>query len=195
MSLPSFQLVCLSGLRRRLAPRFRCYSQLLYLSPFRLWGDFTQNTFVSSFLDAAFHFSGYKNGVFTRFIEPVNVILSDNSTLPLHLFKRLQLQLTEAVMLGLKEAGTSYDACFLTKLHVEIFPEDGMELLGPDSKFSRRIRRIQKKLENLSDDEFWEDGGAIEDLRAQVVKGQQRMQGSFSSMIHHSACQVLSKQH
>ena len=143
----------------------------------RLWGDFTQNTFVATLLDAAFHFSGYKNGVFTRFIEPVNVILSDNSTLPTHLYKRLQLQLTEAVLLGLKEAGTAYDACFLTNSHVDIFPEDGMELLGPDSKFSRRMRRIEKKLENLSDDEFWEDGNTIDDLRAQVAKGQQRMQG------------------
>ena len=143
----------------------------------RLWGDFTQNTFVASFLDAAFHFSGYKNGVFMRFIEPVNVILSENSTLPQHLFKRLQQQLTEAVMLGLKEAGTPYDACFLTNLHVDIFPEDGLELLGPDSKFSRRTRRIHKKLENLSDDEFWEDGGELEDLHAQVAQGQQRMHG------------------
>ena len=64
-----------------------------------------------------------------------------------------------------------------------------MELLGPDSKFSRRMRRIEKKLETLSDDEFWEDGGTIEDLRAQVAKGQQRMQGPYSSMIHHNACQ------
>ena len=144
----------------------------------RIWGDFTQNTFAASFLDAAFHFSGYKNGVFTRFIEPVNSILSENSTLPQHLFKRLQLQLTEAVKLGLKEAGTPYDACFLTNSHVDIFPEEGHELLGPDSKFSRRIRRIEKKLENLSDDEFWEDGGELEALRAQVVQGQQRMQGT-----------------
>ena len=143
-----------------------------------LWGDFMQNTFVASFLDTVFHFSGYKNGIFMQFIELVNVILSKNSTLPQHLFKRLQLQLTEAVMLGLKEAGTPYDACFLTNSHVNIFPEDGLELLGPDSKFSRRIRRIQKKLENLSDDEFWEDGGELEALHAQVVQGQQCMQGT-----------------
>ena len=69
-----------------------------------LWGDFTQNTIVSSFLDAAFHFLGYKNGVFTKFIEPVDIILSENGTLPQHQFNRLQQQPTEAVMLGLKEA-------------------------------------------------------------------------------------------
>ena len=58
-----------------------------------------------------------------------------------------------------------------------------------DSKFSRRMRRIEKKLETLSDDEFWEDGNTIDDLRAQVAKGQQCMQGSSPSMIHHNACQ------
>ena len=81
-------------------------------------------------------------------------------------------------MLGLKEAGTSYDACFLTNSHVGIFPQDGSELLAPDSKFSRRINRIQKKLENLSDDEFWEDGTELDALRTQVDQGQQRMQGT-----------------
>ena len=81
-------------------------------------------------------------------------------------------------MLGLKEAGTPYDACFLTNSHVNIFHEDGLELLPPDSKFSRRIKLIQKELENLSDDEFWEDTDSFSDLRTQIAQGQQRMQGT-----------------
>ena len=42
-------------------------------------------------------------------------------------------------------------------------------------KYSRRLSRIQRKLDNLSDDEFWDDDSMVKDLRAQVEKGQQRM--------------------
>ena len=85
-------------------------------------------------------------------------------------------------MLGLKEAGTPYDACFLTNSHVDIFPEEGLKLLPPDSKFSIRIKRIQKRLENLSDDEFWEDADSFGALRTQIAQGQQRMQGHTSPL-------------
>ena len=56
------------------------------------WGDFTQNTFVAAYLDAAFHFSGYKNGVFTKFIEPANSLLSENSNLANRRFTVLPTQ-------------------------------------------------------------------------------------------------------
>ena len=141
------------------------------------WGDFTQNTFVSSYLDAAFHFSGYKNGVFSQFIEPANVILSENSNLASRRFSVLQKHITEAVYMGLDEAGVTYNACFITNSHIEAFPEDGMRLLPDDSKYSRRLLRIQRKLDNLSDDEFWDDDNIVDELRAQMEKGQQRMKG------------------
>ena len=60
--------------------------------------------FVSAYLDAAFHFSGYKNGVFTEFIEPANALLSENSNLASRRFTVLQKQVTAAVYLGLDEA-------------------------------------------------------------------------------------------
>ena len=90
----------------------------------------------------------------------------------------LQTQITAAIYLGLDEAGIPYNACFVTNSHVETFPEEGLRLLPEDSKYSRRLLRIQRKIDNLSDDEFWEDGGELEALRAQVVQGQQRMQGT-----------------
>ena len=70
---------------------------------------------MSSFLDAAltFHFSGYKNDVFTRFIEPVNIILSENSTLSQHWFNRQQQQLTDAVM-------CSRPCCTHSRLHMTL---------------------------------------------------------------------------
>ena len=55
------------------------------------WGDFTQNTFVAAYLDAAFHFSGYKNGVFTKFIETANTVLSENRNLASRRFAVLQM--------------------------------------------------------------------------------------------------------
>ena len=147
------------------------------------WGDFTQNTFVSSYLDAAFHFSGYKNGVFSQFIEPANAILSENSNLASRRFSVLQKHVTEAVYMGLDEAGVTYSACFITNSHIEAFPEDGLRLLPEDSKYSRRLLRIQRKLDNLSDDEFWDDDNIVDELRAQMEKGQQRMKGHSSLSI------------
>ena len=144
------------------------------------WGDFTQNTFASSYLDAAFHFSGYKNGVFSQFIEPANALLSENCNLASRRFEVLQRQITAAVYLGLDEAGIPYNACFFTNSHIEAFPEEGLRLLPEDSKYSRRLLRIQRKLDNLSDDEFWDDDNVVDDLRAQMEKGQQRMKGMFS---------------
>ena len=64
------------------------------------WGDFTQNTFVSSYLDTAFHFSGYKNGVFSQFIEPANVMLSENSNLASRRFSVLQKRLASLTTLA-----------------------------------------------------------------------------------------------
>ena len=141
------------------------------------WGDFTQNTFVAGYLDSAFHFSGYKNGVFTAFIEPANALLSENSNLAPRRFAVLQRQVTSAVYLGLDEAGVPYNACFATNSHSDSYPEEGLRLLPEDSKYSRRLARIQRKLENLSDDEFWDNDNMVDDLRAQVEKGQQRMKG------------------
>ena len=66
---------------------------------------------------------------------------------------------------------------------MEAFPEEGLRLLPEDSKYSRRLSRIQKKLDNLSDDEFWDDDNIVEDLRAQVEKGQQRMKGVLPHFI------------
>ena len=146
------------------------------------WGDFTQNTFVAGYLDSALHFSGFKNGVFTAFIEPANTLLSENSNLAPKRFAVLQRQVTSAVYLGLDEAGVPYNACFMTNSHSDPYPEEGLRLLPDDSKYSRRIARIQRKLENLSDDEFWDDDSVVEDLRAQVEKGQQRMKGLYFSL-------------
>ena len=154
----------------------------------RRWGDFTQNTFVSSYLDAAFHFSGYKNGVFTEFIQPANALLSENSNLATRRFTVLQKQVTAAVYLGLDEAGVPYNACFVTNSHVESFPEEGLRLLPDDSKYSRRLQRIQRKLDNLSDDEFWDDDNIVDDLRAQMEKGQQRMKGEPAPSAQSSWC-------
>ena len=154
----------------------------------RRWGDFTQNTFVSSYLDAAFHFSGYKNGVFTEFIQPANALLSENSNLATRRFTVLQKQVTAAVYLGLDEAGVPYNACFVTNSHVESFPEEGLRLLPDDSKYSRRLQRIQRKLDNLSDDEFWDDDNIVDALRAQMEKGQQRMKGELAPSAKSSWC-------
>ena len=63
---------------------------------------------------------------------------------------------------------------------MEAFPEEGLWILPDDSKYSRRLHRIQRKLDNLSDDEFWDDDNIVDDLRVQVEKGQQRMKGVFS---------------
>ena len=153
------------------------------------WGDFTQNTFVSSYLDAAFHFSGYKNGVFSQFIEPANALLSENSNLASRRFAVLQKQITAAVHLGLDEAGIPYNACFVTNSHVETFPEEGLRLLPEDSKYSRRLLRIQRKIDNLSDDEFWDDDNLVDELRLQMEKGQQRMKGMlFVSLMYLMTC-------
>ena len=139
----------------------------------RRWGEFTQNTFVATYPDAAFHCSAYKNGVFTKFIEPANTVLSENSNLASRRFAVLQRQVTAAVYLGLDEAGIPYNACFATNSHIDAYPEDGMCLLPDDSKYSRRLSRIQRKLDNLSDDELWDDGNVVEDLRVQVEQSKQ----------------------
>ena len=153
------------------------------------WGDFTQNTFVSAYLDAAFHFSGYKNGVFSQFIEPANALLSENSNLASRRFAVLQKQITAAVHLGLDEAGIPYNACFVTNSHVETFPEEGLRLLPEDSKYSRRLLRIQRKIDNLSDDEFWDNDNLVDELRLQMEKGQQRMKGMlFVSLMYLMTC-------
>ena len=110
------------------------------------WGDFTQNTFVAGYLDSAFHFSGFKNGVFTAFIEPANTLLSENSNLAPRRFAVLQRQVTSAVYLGLDEAGVPYNACFATNSHSDSYPEEGLRLLPDDSKYSRRLACIQCKL-------------------------------------------------
>ena len=51
MSLPSFRLVILSGLRRRLASRFRCYSQHLYPSPVSVPSQLIQGEFIIQLLN------------------------------------------------------------------------------------------------------------------------------------------------
>ena len=98
---------------------------------------FTQNTFVAGYLDAAFHFSGYKSGVFTKGIEPANTLLSENSNLAPRQFTVLQKQVTSAVYLGqtLDEAGIPYNACFAiaTNSHIDAYPEEGLSLLADDS--------------------------------------------------------------
>ena len=162
------------------------------------WGDFTQNTFVAAYLDAAFHFSGYKNGVFTKFIEPANTVLSENSNLASRRFAVLQKEVTAAVYLGLNEAGIPYNACFVTNSHVDAYPEDGVRLLPDDSKYSKRLSRIQRKLDNLSDDEFWDDDNVVEALRVQVEQSRQRMKGTsfvsqslFGHLVHYFASSLV----
>ena len=43
------------------------------------WGHYVYNSSVSVFLDRAFHFMGYENGVFSDFIAPVQAILADTA--------------------------------------------------------------------------------------------------------------------
>ena len=43
------------------------------------WGHHVDNSSVSVFLDRAFHFMGYENGVFSDFIAPVQAILVDTA--------------------------------------------------------------------------------------------------------------------
>ena len=94
--------------------------------------------------------------------------------------------------MGLDEAGVTYNACFITDSHIEAFPEEGLRLLPDDSNYSRRLLRIQRKLDNLSDDEFWDDDNIVDELRSQMEKGQQRMKGrsplSISLHVIHGPC-------
>ena len=70
----------------------------------------------------------------------------------------LQKQVTSAPYLVLDEAGIPYS-------HIDAYPEDGVRLLPADSKYSRRLSRIQRKLDDLSDDEFWDNDNVVENLR------------------------------
>ena len=116
------------------------------------------------------------------------MLCSANSSLASRRFTVLQRQVTAAVYLGLDEAGVPYNACFVTNSHVEAFPEEGLRLLPDDSKYSRRLHPIQRKLDNLSDDECWDDDNVVDDLRVQMEKGQQRMKGVHSPLSHSSQC-------
>ena len=84
---------------------------------------------------------------------------------------------------------------------MEAFPEEGLWILPDDSKYSRRLHRIQRKLDNLSDDEFWDDDNIVDDLRVQVEKGQQRMKGVLTPFItsyhgaHVHVCTLTSMHH
>ena len=156
------------------------YVSKFNISVDRIWGDFTQNTNVLPFLDAAFHFSGYKNGVFTDFIAPANAILNDNSNLAVKRLASLQRKVTAAVKLGLQEAGIPYSACFTTNSHMDGFPEEGKQLLPDDSKYSRRLARIQSKLDKLSDEEFWSDDDTTDnssELQQKLKSANQRLNG------------------
>ena len=134
----------------------------------RRWGYPTQNNVARSFLDNAFHFCGYDNGVFSAFIKPFNDILEENSDLSPKKKHTLQERVTSAISLGLREAGSAFADQFTSNSHLDPFPQDGASLLPLDSMASRELSNIWDNLEKLENKSFWGEDNELDELHEEV---------------------------
>ena len=136
----------------------------------RRWGNPTQNNVAKVFLDNAFHFSGYNNGVFSDFISPFNDVLEENSDLTGEKKTTLQRRVMNAVTLGLREAGAAYADQFTSNSHLDPFPQDGHSLLSPNSMAARELANIQANVEKPENKSFWEEDEELEELKQEVAE-------------------------
>jgi hypothetical protein len=134
----------------------------------RRWGYATQNNAARGFLDNAFHFCGYDNGVFSAFIKPFNDILEENSDLTSKKKHTLQERVTNAISLGLREAGAAFADQFTSNSHLDPFPQNGTSLLPKHSMASRELSNINDNLEKLENKSFWGEDQELNELQEQV---------------------------
>ena len=75
------------------------------------------------------YFIGFSNGLFTTFIRHENKVLESAKTLPQVDYHTIQGKVTEAVKVGMHQAGEDFRSVMKTITHAAHFPTDGQHLL------------------------------------------------------------------
>ena len=129
-----------------------------------LYGKADSNRSVSEIMDRAMYFIGFSNGVFTNFIQHANKVLESAKTLPQVDYHTIQRKVTEAVKVGMRQAGEDFRSVMKTITHATRFPNEGKHLLLlKDSSYINLLKAAQERIDIIDNEDFWDDRKKEED--------------------------------
>ena len=120
------------------------------------WAQYVHNAKAATFLDRVFHFLGYKNGVFTNFIAPVQLLLEDIESCDADDKADHQEDLSSIVRGGLQEAEESFKSMLKTGSPFASFPNKGLSLLHVGSNYYAERAALETDLDGaVTTDARW----------------------------------------
>ena len=120
------------------------------------WAQYAHNAKAATFLDRVFHFLGYKNGVFTNFIAPVQLLLEDIESCDADDKADHQEDLSSIVRGGLQEAEESFKSMLKTGSPFASFPNKGLSLLHVGSNYYAERAALETDLDGaVTTDARW----------------------------------------
>lgn len=138
-----------------------------------VYGDDSANRVAAEYMDRAFYFIGFDNGVFTNFMMHANKTLENAKGIPKDDFITVQRKVTAAVRRGLKEAATNMSAVMSTATHRTKFPHEGERLIEvKGSAYKKMLDEVDVQLTKMANDDFWEDRKQKEEHEAKAMKAQ-----------------------
>ena len=120
------------------------------------WSQYVHNAKVAVFLDRIFHFLGYKNGVFSDFIAPVQSLLEDIESCDADDKADHQEDLSKIVVAGLREVEDFFKTMLKTGSPFASFPNNGLSLLHSGSNFYAELAALETDLDGaVTTDARW----------------------------------------
>ena len=143
--------------------------------------------------DRLAYFAGYKNGVYTKFLEPIQNILIESPDADEDDYLDIQEACTQAVILGHTEIHKHLHIFLCTDSPHVVFPFQGVSLVSPDGEFAATLAQLKLDVKNPHITLYKRRTAKLKALHA-IPSKMQQIDG-FLRVAQHRAKQQDAQQH
>jgi len=143
--------------------------------------------------DRLAYFAGYKNGVYTKFLEPIQNILIESPDADEDDYLDIQEACTQAVILGHTEIHKHLHIFLCTDSPHVVFPFQGVSLVSPDGEFAATLAQLKLDVKNPHSTLYKRRTAKLKALHA-IPSKMQQIDG-FLRVAQHRAKQQDAQQH
>ena len=138
-----------------------------------LYGDHSCNAASMKYGDRLAYFLGWKNGVYTAFMDPIQDILLEAPDAEQDDFRDIQEACTEVVILGHAEMHKHFEIFLTTDSPLVSFPFGGKLLVSPTGEYQAALAKLKKDVKNPHSSVFKRRIANLKALRSIPAKMQQ----------------------
>ena len=138
-----------------------------------LYGDHSCNAASMRYGDRLAYFLGWKNGVYTAFIDPIQDILLEAPDAEPDDFRDIQEACTDVVVLGHAEMHRHFEIFLTTDSPLGGFPFGGQMLVSATGEYQAALAKLQKDVKNPHSAVFKRRIANLKALRSIPAKMQQ----------------------